>query len=99
MPKLWRIQPYDRERIAALGKASGVSPVVAQLLMARGIVGQDEIRDFLECKLSSLRDPALLPGVREAAALLMSAVRERRKIPGHGDYGGEGIAPVPPPPA
>jgi single-stranded-DNA-specific exonuclease len=94
MPKLWRIQPYDRERIAALGKASGVSPVVAQLLMARGIVGQDEVRDFLECKLSSLRDPALLPGVPAAAACLMSAVRERRKITVYGDYDVDGMTAV-----
>ena len=94
MPKLWRIQPYDRDRIAALGKASGVSPVVAQLLMARGIVGQVEVRDFLECKLSNLRDPALLPGVPEAAACLMSAVRERRKITVYGDYDVDGMTAV-----
>jgi len=94
MPKLWRIQPYDQSRIAALGAASGVSPVVAQLLMARGIVGQAEIRDFLDCKLSSLRDPALLPGVREAAAVLMSAVRERRKITVYGDYDVDGMTAV-----
>jgi len=94
MPKLWRIQPYDQSRIAALGATSGVSPVVAQLLMARGIVGQAEIRDFLDCKLSSLRDPALLPGVREAAAVLMSAVRERRKITVYGDYDVDGMTAV-----
>ncbi|MCE9606479.1 MAG: single-stranded-DNA-specific exonuclease RecJ [Planctomycetia bacterium] len=94
MPKLWRIQPYDASRIAALGKATGVSPVVAQLLMARGIVEQVAVRDFLECKLANLRDPALLPGVKEAAACLMSAVRERRKITVYGDYDVDGMTAV-----
>jgi len=94
MPKLWRIQPYDPTRIAALGKASGVSPVVAQLLMSRGIVEHDAVREFLDCKLTSLRDPALLPGVTEAAACLMSAVRERRKITVYGDYDVDGMTAV-----
>lgn len=94
MPKLWRIQPYDPARIAALGKATGTSPVVAQLLMARGIVEQTAVREFLECKLTSLRDPALLPGVPEAAARLMSAVRERRKITVYGDYDVDGMTAV-----
>ncbi|MGC3972471.1 MAG: DHH family phosphoesterase [Pirellulales bacterium] len=91
MPKLWRIQSHDAAQIAALAKSANVSPVVAQLLACRGMTGAEIIRDFLDCKLTGLRDPAQLGGVEAAAARLMEAVRERRKITVYGDYDVDGM--------
>ncbi len=75
MPKLWRIAAHDPERIAALERAAGIPAVVAQLLLARGIHDAELARQFLEPKLTALRDPELLPGVAAAADLLLDAVR------------------------
>jgi len=91
MAKLWRIQRHDGAQIHALSQAAGVPAAVAQLLAARGLTGVEAIREFLDCKLTSLRDPALLGGVTDAAARLMSAVRERRKITVYGDYDVDGM--------
>ncbi|MBL9090553.1 MAG: single-stranded-DNA-specific exonuclease RecJ [Planctomycetaceae bacterium] len=91
MPKLWRIQSHDAAQIAALARSANVSPVVAQLLACRGLTGTETIREFLDAKLTALRDPALLGGVEQAAQLLMAAVRDRRKITVYGDYDVDGM--------
>lgn len=91
MAKLWRIQRHDGAQIRALSQAAGVPAAVAQLLTARGLTAVEAVREFLDCKLTSLRDPAQLGGITEAASRLMSAVRDRRKITVYGDYDVDGM--------
>jgi len=91
MPKSWRIAPHDPARIADLERAAGVSAVVAQLLLARGIHDPADVRQFLEPKLTGLRDPELLPGAKAAAELLFDTVRSKRRITIYGDYDADGM--------
>jgi single-stranded-DNA-specific exonuclease len=92
MPKQWRIAPHDPARIAALQRAAGVSAVVAQLLLCRGISDPLAAREFLDAKLSGLRDPSELPGIELAVARIGAAVAERRKIVVYGDYDVDGMS-------
>ena len=89
--KTWRIIPHDSGLVGKLESMAGVSPVVAQLLAARGVHNPDDVKRFLDCKLSSLREPDDLPGVIEASARVASAVREKRKIVVYGDYDADGM--------
>lgn len=91
MPKRWRIAVHDPARIAALERAAGIPSVVAQLLLCRGIEDPQCARQFLDAKLSGLRDPEELPGAVEAATLLHRAIRERRRITVYGDYDADGM--------
>lgn len=91
MPKHWRIAPHDPSRIADLERAAGVPAVVAQLLLARGIHDVDDVRLFLEPKLTGLRDPELLPGAAAAADLLYAAINAKRRITIYGDYDADGM--------
>jgi single-stranded-DNA-specific exonuclease len=91
MPKRWRIASYDSARVAALGQAAGVPAVVAQLLIGRGICDPDGVRQFLDVKLSGLRDPEALPGAMRAAELLHQAIRDGRRITVYGDYDADGM--------
>ncbi len=91
MPKRWRIASYDAAHVAALGHAANVSPVVAQLLLGRGICDIDGVRRFLDVKLSGLRDPEELPGAQQAAEILHSAIRAGRRITVYGDYDADGM--------
>ena len=91
MPKRWRIASYDSARVAALGQAAGIPAVVAQLLIGRGICDADGARQFLDVKLSGLRDPELLPGAVPAAELLHQAIRAGRRITVYGDYDADGM--------
>lgn len=91
MAKRWRIATHDADRAAALEKAAGVPPIVARLLVARGIFDADQALQFLDPKLTGLRDPELLPGVPLAAELICQAIRDRRRIVIYGDYDADGM--------
>ena len=91
MPKRWRIANHDSARVAALGQAAGVPAVVAQLLISRGICDPDGVRQFLDVKLSGLRDPEELPGAVQAAEILHLAIRAGRRITVYGDYDADGM--------
>ncbi len=92
MRKRWRIRPHDSERISHLERAAGVSPVVAQMLLCRGIESPEIARDFLSAKLTSLRDPHELPGVTAAAETIWQAIQDEKRITIFGDYDVDGIS-------
>ncbi len=91
MGKRWRIQAHDPDRILALERSAGISPIVAQLLVSRGITEATDVGTFLEPKLTGLRDPDDLPGVERAAALIHDAVSAQRQIVVYGDYDADGM--------
>src|SRR5262245_53126944 len=89
--KRWRFQPHDAERVARLEQAQGAAPIVAQLLLSRGVYEADAARVFLDAKLTGLRDPDLLPGAANAADRIYAAVKAQRKIAVYGDYDADGM--------
>lgn len=64
--------------------------LLERLLSVRGI-GEDQMEDFLEPTMAQTHDPGLLPGVDEAATMLVEAVRADRSIVIYGDYDVDGI--------
>jgi single-stranded-DNA-specific exonuclease len=91
MPKRWHIRPHDPGQIARLEREAGVSAVVAQLLIGRGICDPHAARSFLDPKLNGLRDPDELPGLPAAADRLMAAIAAKRPIVVYGDYDADGM--------
>ncbi|HMF07989.1 MAG TPA: single-stranded-DNA-specific exonuclease RecJ [Thermoanaerobaculia bacterium] len=69
-------------------------PVVAQLLLARGVAEGEEARRFLRPERDALHDPFLLAGAEAAADLLVSAARGGRRIVVFGDYDVDGVTAV-----
>jgi len=91
MAKRWRIRPHDAARVAALERAAGLPPVVAQLLVSRGVAEADSAKQFLDVRLSGLRDPELLHGAAEAADRITAAIAAKRRIIVYGDYDADGM--------
>lgn len=91
MERPWQFVAHDRGAIAALEAVHGLSPILAQLLVARGITEREAVRQFLEFRLSDLRDPADLPGAMAAAEVLWRAVQQGQRIWIHGDYDADGM--------
>lgn len=91
MGKHWRIQPHDSARVEQLERRTGVPPVVAQLLVARGVENPDQVREFLDAKMSGIRDPELLPGIVEASERIFAAIEAKRRIIIYGDYDADGM--------
>lgn len=91
MRKLWRFLPHDSSRVEALMRSAGVPPVVAQLLVSRGVYRGGEARSFLDAKLVGLRDPQQLPGVGAATEVISAAIRRGDPITIYGDYDADGM--------
>jgi single-stranded-DNA-specific exonuclease len=91
--KTWVISPPD-QRADQLAKSLKVSPLLAQLLINRGVTDPQSGSAFLRPKLTDLISPELLPGVRDAAQRIKQAVTQKQKITIYGDYDVDGITGV-----
>jgi single-stranded-DNA-specific exonuclease len=89
----WLIRPADtrRERLAGALK---VSPLLAQVLINRGITDTAAGSGFLRPKLADLIAPEQLPGVNDAVRRIKSALINSEKITVYGDYDVDGITGV-----
>ena len=68
-----------------------IHPVTARIIRNRDVVGDEEIGKYLSGTIDQLYDPASLPGIAEAAALLKKKIGEGRSIRVVGDYDVDGI--------
>lgn len=91
MPRKWSFHPHDEAAIERLSRELRVTPLVAQVLIARGYDSAAEAKLYLEPRLSNLHDPTLLPGVPEAANRIVEAVQAGRRITIYGDYDVDGV--------
>lgn len=91
MQKLWRVLPHDSHRVESLIRNAKLPPVVAQLLVARGVYDASDAKLFLDSKLVGLRDPMELPGVTKAVELITAAIVEKKAITIYGDFDADGM--------
>jgi single-stranded-DNA-specific exonuclease len=89
--KSWHLLAHDHVLIGRLGESLGVPPIVAQLLCNRGLGELESARRFLKTPLVDLHEPALLPGVAEAADRLYTAVQQGKRVCVYGDYDVDGL--------
>jgi single-stranded-DNA-specific exonuclease len=89
--KSWQLLPHDAAAVERLARDLRLAPVVAQLLLNRGLGRPEVARRFLDAPLAGLHPPDLLPGVKEAADRLFDAVRQNRKVCVYGDYDADGV--------
>jgi single-stranded-DNA-specific exonuclease len=71
-----------------------ISPVLAQILINRGLEHPQKANAFLRPKLTDLIRPELMPGSQAAVARIRSALNAREKITLYGDYDVDGITGV-----
>jgi single-stranded-DNA-specific exonuclease len=90
-PKRWNLAPPRPADAAELAARLKTSPVVAQVLLNRGISDPDACQDFLRPSLKCLHDPAGIPGLTRAAERIARAVRDGERIVIYGDYDVDGI--------
>ncbi len=81
--------PHPRR--AELARQVGIAPLLAQLLLNRGVSDPGDVRPFLCPDFRALLAPETLPGATAAAGRLLAAVKDRRRIVIYGDYDVDGI--------
>ena len=93
--KRWVVKPQGNpEAVAAMAAATGISPVLANLLVQRGIDTLEKAKTFFNPQLSDLHDPFLMKDMDKAVERVERAVRNREKIMVYGDYDVDGTTAV-----
>ena len=87
----WHIRDVDTAAASSLARKAEVHPVVARVLMARGITTVREGNAFLQPRLDSLHSPELLPDMARATRAIASSIRDGKKVHICGDYDVDGI--------
>ncbi len=77
-----------------LANELSISPILAQLLIQRGITSFDEARSFFRPDLDNLHNPFLMKDMDLAVERLTKALRRNEKILIYGDYDVDGTTSV-----
>jgi len=88
--KRWNIAEPD-PAAADLASRLKTSPLIAQILLNRGIRDPEAGRDFLSPSLKTLHDPALIPNLTRASQRIAKAIADGHRIVIYGDYDVDGI--------
>ena len=89
-PPRWLLKPAV-EGAAELAADMSLSPLMAQLLVQRGLTTVEMARDFLVPKLATLGDPTVLPEMILAVERILRAVDEKQSVVLYGDYDVDGV--------
>ena len=90
----WLVSSPDSEIVRRLAQELNVSPLVAGLLVQRGIEDAEAGNRFLRPRLAHLHDPCRMAGMRPAVDRLRRAVEQKEKILIYGDYDVDGAMAV-----
>lgn len=89
--KRWQVYPERPELVGELSARHGLPPLVARLLLNRGLADPEEILAFLDPTLERLHPPFELVDLKPAAARLSRAVQLREPVAIYGDYDADGL--------
>jgi len=93
----WNYQPHTKEQKLKrdeLSKKFGLSPVVCLLMVQRGILTEQGVRQFLNPNLRDLYSPFLYPDMQKAVDRLNRALGNKERILIYGDYDVDGTTAV-----
>src|SRR5512146_3347901 len=90
----WDLRTCDADAAAQLTQAAQVPPVVARLLVQRGVTTPESAADFLAPTLSQLHSPYLMMGMDRAIERIQAAIARAEKILIYGDYDVDGTTAV-----
>ncbi|MBI3314885.1 MAG: single-stranded-DNA-specific exonuclease RecJ [Candidatus Omnitrophica bacterium] len=91
MDKRWLIRSCDPFLQKTFSDELGIPPIIAQLLINRGITTVCEAGSFLSPDLSSLYDPFLLTDMGKAVRRIEQARSRGEKVLIYGDYDVDGV--------
>ena len=91
----WVVKPQgDPATVAMLATELGISPVLANLLVQRGIETVEKANKFFKPDLADLHDPFLMKDMEKAVERVEQAVARGEKIMVYGDYDVDGCTAV-----
>ena len=90
----WELRSADENVARKLAAEAGLPPLVARLLVARGITTADGALRFLSPSLDHLHSPYEMLGMDKAVERLRRAIAARERVLIYGDYDVDGTTAV-----
>ncbi len=84
----------EAEKVSPIANKFNLPPIIAQILIQRGIDTIPKVEKFYDLRLENLYDPFLLPGMDVAIDRIIRALREGENILIYGDYDVDGVTSV-----
>ncbi len=95
MQKRWVLKRRgDPEKIAGLSAGLKIGPVLAELLVQRGVNTYEEAKEFFRPSFDALHDPFLMKDMDKAVERIVKALDGKEKILVYGDYDVDGTTAV-----
>jgi len=87
----WQVYPEQPELVAEVMACHSLPPLVARILLNRGLSAPDDIQAFFDPSLERLHPPFGLPDLEAATTRLGKAVRQGEPLAIYGDYDADGL--------
>lgn len=95
MEYVWKQKPKaSQSAIEKLGKEINVNPILANMLINRGVETFDQAKDYFRPNLSQLHSPFLMQDMDKAVDRIHQAIQSEEKILVYGDYDVDGTTAV-----
>ncbi|MFH1062956.1 MAG: single-stranded-DNA-specific exonuclease RecJ [Candidatus Omnitrophota bacterium] len=91
MQKIWKTKSIHSDDQQILAQQLGVSLVLAQILINRGINNPADAKTYLNCDLKDTHDPLLLKDMSAAVKHIQQAIKLKKNIVVYGDYDVDGL--------
>lgn len=88
----WKINECDPQQVEQLVRECAISPLLARLLLNRGIATPEQAKAFLQIDAAQFRDPYLLDGMERAVERIRRAIQTGEPICLYGDYDADGVS-------
>jgi single-stranded-DNA-specific exonuclease len=89
-----KIAHFEEHVVRAIETKLDLPPLIARILVARGLDSIEAIEAFLSPKLESLSDPFLLPDIETGIAKTVEMIEGKKRIGLFGDYDADGVTSV-----
>ncbi|HOP06149.1 MAG TPA: single-stranded-DNA-specific exonuclease RecJ [candidate division Zixibacteria bacterium] len=84
-------EKVDLDQVTAIARETDLPTAAVRILINRGIDEPERIEKFLDPKLSDLKDPFSMVGMKEAVERITKALWNNEKMVIYGDYDVDGI--------
>lgn len=88
----WQPQTFDAQASQEFAEVLSISPLLASLLITRGICTVEEAKLFIKGNMNDIHDPYLLHGMADAVPRIHHAVDSEEHILVYGDYDADGVS-------
>ena len=89
--KKWLFANSEDEAVNRLKEDKGLSTLLAQLMVNRGLGDPDAARFFLDARLDTVHDPFLMLGMDVAVRRIVQAIQNKETVTIYGDYDVDGV--------